>query len=205
MKATTFVGEQAAVVGVATEDFGREAEARVGGGGDVPVVVGLLAGCQPPQLRSGWQRLRLDGRLQGHLRHRVDLLETGLLGGCDQVPVLGLVSTQPDAESPLSPREEVLGSGDELAGVKTVVAAEGRVRDCRMGRAAGAEGPALTDLYCGVGIEFEQLPRAVDQVEVESLVGQGQLSLTPPSSVTVQCGLWATSQGWPSGSMKSPL
>jgi len=30
-------------------------------------------------------------------------------------------------------------------------------------------------------------------------------SLTPPSSVTVQCGLWATSQGWPSGSTKTEL
>ena len=28
---------------------------------------------------------------------------------------------------------------------------------------------------------------------------------TPPSSVSVQCGLWATSQGWPSGSTKTPL
>ena len=30
-------------------------------------------------------------------------------------------------------------------------------------------------------------------------------SLTPPSSVTVQCGLWATSHGWPSGSMNTEL
>ena len=30
-------------------------------------------------------------------------------------------------------------------------------------------------------------------------------SLTPPSSVIVQCGLWATSHGWPSGSMNAEL
>ena len=28
---------------------------------------------------------------------------------------------------------------------------------------------------------------------------------TPPSEVSRQCGLWATSQGWPSGSMKTEL
>jgi hypothetical protein len=32
----------------------------------------------------------------------------------------------------------------------------------------------------------------------------GQFRLTP-SSVRRQCGLWATSQGWPSGSTKTPL
>ena len=31
---------------------------------------------------------------------------------------------------------------------------------------------------------------------------RAQESETEPSSWTVQCGLWATSQGWPSGSMK---
>ena len=30
-------------------------------------------------------------------------------------------------------------------------------------------------------------------------------SRTPPSGVSVQCGLWAISQGWPSGSMTTAL
>ncbi len=35
--------------------------------------------------------------------------------------------------------------------------------------------------------------------------GPAQSSRTPPSAVRVQCGLWAISHGWPSGSMKRPL
>ena len=57
-----------------------------------------------------------------------------------------------------------------------------------------------------IGIRLHPRHRQVPAVPARALSRRsGQLRPTPPSSVIVQWGLWATSQGWPSGSRKTPL
>ena len=112
-------------------------------------------------------------------------------------------------------REDVVGAGPAVGGRRTLVEAPqrrplalgDRARERRRARASARAPAPRARGRTASGLRHGIPPSAADSVSRASPIKARDAAaqsgrVTEPSSSIVQRGLWATSQGWPAGSMK---
>ena len=153
--------------------------------------------CRPPDSRGNVPRAFKPGRKtrlavphRFRKRGRQKLIVRVDSGGC-LAPLTSVYQTVtvPLPPAPASPRAPI------VVGRPTREAPPGRCLPPILPLGSGRAGLLPRAVPGGAGYRRGDLH---DRLRVP------RLTRTEPSSSIVQCGLWATSHGWPSGSMKTP-
>ena len=100
--------------------------------------------------------------------------------------------------------EEMIADGDAWPELFRRRPVRGAWKDARAGKGHQHWEAVFNRIVWREGFE-EHLRELARAATAEPAARAPHPSLTPPSSVIVQCGLWATSHGWPSGSRNAEL